>query len=84
MSYRKFSHTDAFYISIKSTIVTARIYAVGITEPVTVAEQSKACTVFVRSEAGIVGSIPQKAWTFVMCLFCVCVVLCLGRGLATS
>jgi hypothetical protein len=25
-------------------------------EPVTVAEQSKACTVFARSEAGIVGS----------------------------
>jgi hypothetical protein len=27
-------------------------------EPVTVAESSKACTVFARSEAGIVGSNP--------------------------
>jgi hypothetical protein len=30
--------------------------------------------------------IPLKAWMFVVCmrLFCVCVVLCLGSGLATS
>jgi hypothetical protein len=55
-------------------------------QPVTVAERSKVCTVFARSEDGIVGSIPYKAWMFgmCMCLFCVCVVLCLGRGLATS
>jgi hypothetical protein len=26
----------------------------------------------------------HKAWMFGMCLICVCVVLCLGRGLATS
>jgi hypothetical protein len=54
--------------------------------PVTVAERSKACTVFSRLEAGIVGSNPNKTWMFGtrMCFFCVCVVLCLGRGLATS
>jgi hypothetical protein len=51
----------------------------------TVAEQSKACTVFVRSEAWIVGSNPtQDMDVWCMRLFCVCVVLCLGRGLATS
>jgi hypothetical protein len=35
---------------------------------------------------GLWVRIPHKAWMFgvCMCLFCVCVVLCLGRGLATS
>jgi hypothetical protein len=55
-------------------------------EPVTVAERSEACIVFARSEAGIVGSNPTQGmdvW-WVCAFFCVCVVLCLGRGLATS
>jgi hypothetical protein len=54
--------------------------------PVTVAEQSRACTVFARSEAGIVGSNPiqcMDVWC-VYVFFCVCVVLCLGSGLATG
>jgi hypothetical protein len=58
-----------------------RIYTV----PVTVAERSKASTVFARSEAGIVGSNSTQGMdVWCMCLFCVCVVLCLGKGLATS
>jgi hypothetical protein len=54
--------------------------------PVTVAERSKAYTIFACSEVGIVGLNPNKAWMIGMCvfLFCVCVFLCLGRGLATS
>jgi hypothetical protein len=53
-------------------------------KPVTVAEQSKAYTVFARSEAGIVGSSPtQCMYGVCMCLFSIYVVLCLGRGLAT-
>jgi hypothetical protein len=54
--------------------------------PVTVAEKPKECTAFARSEAGIVGSNPTQGMD-VWCVcpfFCVCVVLCLGRGLATS
>jgi hypothetical protein len=31
-----------------------------LTRPVTVAEESKACTVFARSEAGTVGSNPTQ------------------------
>jgi hypothetical protein len=45
--------------------------------PVTVAEWSKTCIVFARSDAGIVGSNPfsgTDVWW--VCLFCVCVVLC--------
>jgi hypothetical protein len=48
--------------------------------PVTVAERSKAWTVFARWEAGIVA----RMFSVGMCLFCVCVVLCLGRDVATS
>jgi hypothetical protein len=33
--------------------------------PVTVAERSKAWTVFARSDAGIVGSNPTEAWMYV-------------------
>jgi hypothetical protein len=51
---------------------------------VTVAEWCKAWTVFARSEAGIVGSNPTHGTDIGVCmrLFCVCVVLCLGSGLA--
>jgi hypothetical protein len=52
-------------------------------EPVTVAEQSKACTLFARSEAGIVGSNPPRAWSFSV-FVCVFLCLCAGTGLETS
>jgi hypothetical protein len=51
--------------------------------PFTVAERSKACTVFARSEAGIMGSNLTQGmdvryvYGFILCL-------CLGSGLATS
>jgi hypothetical protein len=54
--------------------------------PVTVAERSKTCNVFARSEAEIVGSNHTQdmdVWC-VCAFFCVCVVLCLSRELATS
>jgi hypothetical protein len=54
--------------------------------PVTVAERSKACTVFARSEAVIVGSNLTEGMD-VLCVyvfFCVCIVLCLSSGLATG
>jgi hypothetical protein len=57
----------------------------GFILPVTVAERSKAWTVFARSEAEIVGSnSTQFMDVWCMCLFCIYVVLCLGRVLATS
>jgi hypothetical protein len=62
------------------------IRIIFVSEPVTVAGRSEACTVFARSEAGIVGSNPTQGmdvWC-VCTFFCECVVLCLGRGLATS
>jgi hypothetical protein len=61
-------------------------YWVVVKLPVTVAEGSKVYTVFARSEVVIVVRIPLRTWMFgtCMCLFCVCVALCLGRGLAAS
>jgi hypothetical protein len=59
-----------------SHVILSVLYA---EEPVTVAERSKACTVFARSEAGIVGSNPTQGMDVrcVCAFFCVCVVLCL-------
>jgi hypothetical protein len=45
--------------------------------PVTVAGRSKACTVFARSEAGIVGSNPTQGMD-VWCVYAF--ILCLGRA----
>jgi hypothetical protein len=52
--------------------------------PLTVAARSKTCTVFARSEVGIVGLNPTRRMDICVRLFCVCAVLCAGSGLATS
>jgi hypothetical protein len=50
--------------------------------PVTVAAPFKAWTEFARSHTGIVGSNPTQSMDVHVRLFCVCVVLCVGSGLA--
>jgi hypothetical protein len=50
--------------------------------PITGAARSKAWTVFARSNTEIVGSNPTQVMDVSVCLFCVCVVLRIGRGLA--
>jgi hypothetical protein len=52
----------------------------------TVAVRCNAWTAFARPDVGIVGSNPtQVIDVCIMCvLFCVCVVLCVGKGLATG
>jgi hypothetical protein len=45
------------------------IHVCNIHKPVTVAEQSKACTVYARSEPGFMGSNPTKG----MDVWCLCV-----------
>jgi hypothetical protein len=52
--------------------------------PITVASLPKAWTVFSRSNIGIVGSNPTQGMDVCVGLFCVCVVLCVGIGLATG
>jgi hypothetical protein len=51
---------------------------------ITVAARSKAWTVFVRSNTGIVGSNPTQGTDVYVRLFSVCVVPCVGSGLATG
>jgi hypothetical protein len=52
--------------------------------PMTAAAQCKAWTVCARSNSGIVSSDPTQGMDVCLSLFCVCVVLCVGRGLATD
>jgi hypothetical protein len=76
-----FKNITGYLSIIFATIVTFRMLLIifvlyFITKPVTVAEQSKACTVFARSEAGIVGSNPTQGmdvwcvYVFILCLCC--------------
>jgi hypothetical protein len=51
-------------------------------EPITVAARSKAWTVFSISNTGIVGSNPTQGMDVCLRLFCLYVVLCVGKGLA--
>jgi hypothetical protein len=52
-------------------------------EPITMAARSKAWIVFARSNAEIVGSNPTQGMDVcIVCDYSVCVVLCVGRGLA--
>jgi hypothetical protein len=52
--------------------------------PITVTAQSRAWTLFARSNAGIVGSNPTQGMDVCLRFFCVCVVLCEDSGLATG
>jgi hypothetical protein len=53
---------------------------VSYLKPVTVAVQSKAWTVFARSNARIMGSNPTQDMVVCLCLFCVCIGSGLSRG----
>jgi hypothetical protein len=55
---------------------------IDIAYPITVAARYKACTVFARSNTGIMGSNPTHGID--VCVRLVCVVLCIGRGRATD
>jgi hypothetical protein len=57
---------------------------VGLYGVLTVAAQSKAWTVFARSNTGVVGSNPTRGMAVCVRLFSVYVVMCIGRGLATG
>jgi hypothetical protein len=48
------------------------LYILIIVRPITVAERSKACTVFARSEAWILGSNPTQG----MDVWCLCLSVC--------
>jgi hypothetical protein len=53
-------------------------------QPIAVAVLSEGWTVFVRSNTGIVGLNPARGNDICVRVFCVCVVLCIGSGIATG
>jgi hypothetical protein len=65
-----------------SVIIPTFLPSLENEKPITVTAQSKARTVFARSNAGIMGSNPTRGMDVCVNLFCVCVVLCVGSGLA--
>jgi hypothetical protein len=67
-----------------SPSVTDKIGLLKFFLPITVAARSKESNVFVRVKAGIVGSIPTQDIDVFVRLFFVCVVPCIGSGLATG
>jgi hypothetical protein len=52
--------------------------------PIKVAARSKGCTLFARSNSGIVGSNLTHGMDVCVRLFCLCVILCVGSGLVTG
>jgi hypothetical protein len=52
--------------------------------PITVGSRSEEWTVFARSYTEVVGSNSTGGMNVYVRLFCVCVVLCVGNGLATG
>jgi hypothetical protein len=64
-------------------LIDGKLYkSTGIYRLITVAALSKASTVFARSNVWIVSSNPAQDMDVCVRLFCVCVVLCVGSGLA--
>jgi hypothetical protein len=66
------------------TFIRNIVFTLSFASPITVAAWSQTWTVFARSNAGIVGSNPTQGMDVCVRLFCVCVVPCVGSGLATG
>jgi hypothetical protein len=65
-------------------VLSEKIMILNCLTPITVSTRSKAWTVFASSNTAVAGSNPIRAMNVYVCLFCVCVVLCAGRRLATG
>jgi hypothetical protein len=74
-------HVGVAYCVMFCYLVNLLLYS---SLPVTVAARSKAWRLFARSNAGIVCSNPTRGMDVCVRLFCLCVVLCVGRGLVTD
>jgi hypothetical protein len=69
-----FHYPHARYMSCHT--IALGLIKLRLLEPVTVAERSKACTIFARSEAGLMGLNPTESmdvwyvYVFILCLCC--------------
>jgi hypothetical protein len=83
--FTKFMRQKGSQLSLPFKFKTRLFSGVDMGErPITVAAPSKAWTVFVSSNAGIVVSNPTQCMDVCVRLFCVCVVLRVGSGFATG
>jgi hypothetical protein len=83
----KMLHSKIFYANFVRLNVNPGedIYSYHIHCPlITVATRSEACTAFARLNTGIIVSNRTRGIDVCMCLFCVCVVLCVGSVLAAG
>jgi hypothetical protein len=80
----KWDRNDEYDIMVKEVVVWLHIVMIKV--PITVAARTKAWTVFARSNSGIVSSNPTRDIdVYIVCIYSVfCVVLCVGRGIATG
>jgi hypothetical protein len=94
VSYSNISEIEPFRCTVPKLLIRKRydvlflisFFFVQVTElvPITVVSRSKTWTVFDRLNFGIVGSNPIWGMNVCVRLFCVCVVLYAGSGLATG
>jgi hypothetical protein len=76
---------ESKFRGVTEKTVNSKIAQSYITKlPITVAARSKAWTVFVRSNTGLVGSDPTRGMDVCLRLFYVYFVLCVGSGLVTG
>jgi hypothetical protein len=71
-------------LDANNLLMTYNIKEISVIVPITMAARSVAGTVYARSNAGIMGSHPNQGMDVCVRSFCVHVVLCVGRGLATG
>jgi hypothetical protein len=64
------------------TLIKRIFHTFKVPEPITVAVRSKAWTLLAGLNTGVLGSNPTRGMDVYVRLSCVCVILCVGRGLA--
>jgi hypothetical protein len=68
----------------RSSLTNKRLNDAVRATPTTVAARPKVWTLFAHLNTGIMGSNPTQGMIVCLCLFCDCVVLYVGSGLATG
>jgi hypothetical protein len=81
MDTRTYRISPSFVFFVPVRLGTSILECSAMCSPITVAERSKAWTVFARSNAGIVGSNPNQGMDVCVRLFCLCYPVCVGSGL---
>jgi hypothetical protein len=84
--YSSFEHIYFLFVILNLLLASKFINCIckSTLVPIIAAAQSKEWNIFARSNTGIMGSNPTRGMDVGVRLFCICVVLCVGSGLATG